>query len=145
MSVRFVLAGLLSVCGVVTANAADLEWSRGHHHHRHDHHRHHHGWYARPPGMLVVYDYEPGVVIRSYWLPPLGHRHYFPTGTREPVLGRKENLSLRGHAPRAESFYRSWSNDAGIVSQKGVRLRQSESVPDDQPLDPDPRMTPELK
>ena len=31
-------------------------------------------------GMLVGFDFEPGVTIRPYWLPPWENRHYFPFG-----------------------------------------------------------------
>ena len=27
---------------------------------------------------VIVFDYEPGVMVRTYWLPPWRNRHYFP-------------------------------------------------------------------
>jgi hypothetical protein len=49
---------------------------------------------AQPAPPLVVYDFEPGVVIRAYWLPPWGHRHYFPATGRAPIYGRRERVPL---------------------------------------------------
>jgi hypothetical protein len=60
-------------------------------------------------GALYIYDYEPGVVIRAYWLPPWRNRHYFPASGRRPRVGRLEHISARGVPMRAESYYRSWS------------------------------------
>jgi hypothetical protein len=54
---------------------------------------------------LIIYDYEPGVVVRAYWLPPWRHRHYFPV-YRDPV---KVHAAVR---PRpAQTYQRYWSND----------------------------------
>jgi hypothetical protein len=67
---RFAGALLLGVAGIAAANAADLTggpggygdyWSFG----------------ARME-PVIVYDFEPGVIVRSYWYPPLDNRHYFP-------------------------------------------------------------------
>ncbi len=35
-------------------------------------------------GALIVYDNEPGVTIRAYWLPPWRNRHYFPFHAAKP-------------------------------------------------------------
>jgi hypothetical protein len=29
-------------------------------------------------GPIVIYDFQPGVVVRAYWASPWRHRHYFP-------------------------------------------------------------------
>lgn len=55
-------------------------------------------------GQLIIYDYEPGVVVRAYWLPPWRNRHYFPFH-RDAVKAR---AAVR---PRpAERYRRTWSN-----------------------------------
>jgi hypothetical protein len=70
----------------------------------------------RVASPLVIYDYEPGVVTRSYWLPPWGYRHYFPATGEAPVFGRDEDLSSRGRPPEeAEDYERHWSNVPAYV------------------------------
>ena len=32
-------------------------------------------------GQVIIYDFEPGVVVRAYWLPPWRNQHYFPFGS----------------------------------------------------------------
>ena len=61
-------------------------------------------------GTLVVYDYQPGVVVRAYWQTPWRHRHYYPHAGEQPELGRDEDLSAPRHlsAP-PQSFNRTWS------------------------------------
>src|SRR6476469_7520059 len=99
---------LASVFGIGTAQAADLPlisqgggsyMSLG-------------GSYtlAEPASPLVVYDFEPGVVIRAYWLPPWRHRHFFPATGRAPMYGRREYLAPDGPHEPAESYYRSRSS-----------------------------------
>ena len=65
---------------------------------------------AQPAPPVVVYDFEPGVVIRAYWLPPWGHRHYFPATGRMPVYGRGKYLVPNRPPEPAQTYYRSWSN-----------------------------------
>lgn len=65
-------------------------------------------------GQYVIYDAEPGVVVRPYWLAPWQDRHYFPRTGKKPRVGRRENLSIRGVYKPARSFYRSWSNAAYV-------------------------------
>lgn len=59
-------------------------------------------------GPFVVYDYEPGIVVRQYWLPPWAGRHYFPSGGKLPVVGRREVIPP---APVSDkrSFRREWT------------------------------------
>jgi hypothetical protein len=61
---------------------------------------------------VVIFDDEPGVVVRPYWLPPWRNRHYFPMTGRGPRLGRRENLSARTAYRPAQSFYREWTTRA---------------------------------
>ena len=57
---------------------------------------------------LIVYDYEPGVIVRSYWDTPWATRHYFPATGRRPKVGRLERDPGR-RSTRAEDYYRFWS------------------------------------
>lgn len=63
-----------------------------------------------PAGQIVEWDFEPGVVVRAYWLPPYAGRHYFPSSGAPPQLGRKENLESSVKPEPARSFYREWSS-----------------------------------
>jgi hypothetical protein len=59
---------------------------------------------------IVFYDFEPGIVVRQYWLSPWQGRHFFPGANETPKLGRVENPGASVNKPRrAESFSRSWS------------------------------------
>lgn len=61
-------------------------------------------------GPIVIYDYQPGVVVRAYWQSPWRNRHYYPRTGKRPKVGRAENLSgARVHYPPAQTFRRSWS------------------------------------
>jgi hypothetical protein len=66
-------------------------------------------------GEVLLYDFQPGVITRAWWLAPWRHRHYFPTHGKHPVLGRLEDLSARRKVQPAKTFYRSWSNVALFV------------------------------
>jgi hypothetical protein len=64
--------------------------------------------YAERSSPSLVYDFEPGVIARAYWLPPWRHRHYFPFGADRVAAHR-----LPRRAPRpAETFERYWSADS---------------------------------
>ena len=59
----------------------------------------------------VIYQYEPGIAMRAYWLPPWHNHHYFPHTGRRPAIGRYERQSKRHRRTRAaESYVRYWSN-----------------------------------
>ena len=84
---RFAGALLLGVAGIAAANAADLTGGRG-------------GYgdywsFGARMEPVIVYDFEPGVIVRSYWYPPLDNRHYFPRTGRRPKLGRLEHWPAR--------------------------------------------------
>jgi hypothetical protein len=68
------------------------------------------GPYAYSPRMepLIIYDYEPGVIVRSYWWSPWQNRHYFPKTGKRPKVGRLERVTARKSSP-PQDFYRSWS------------------------------------
>lgn len=57
---------------------------------------------------VIVYDYEPGVIVRSYWLPPWQGRHYFPRTGKRPKVGRHEH-KMPARQSAAEDYFRSWA------------------------------------
>ena len=57
---------------------------------------------------LIVYDYQPGVIVRSYWWAPWQNRHYFPKTGKRPKVGRLEHVASRKSSP-PEDYYRFWS------------------------------------
>jgi hypothetical protein len=66
--------------------------------------------FGQRAGQVVVFDYQPGVIVRAYWSPPWQGRHYFPVTGTIPQSGRHENLNApRRHYRPAQSFYREWS------------------------------------
>ena len=68
----------------------------------------------RAPGLLV-YDYEPGVVTRAYWLPPWRQRHYFPFGLAK---WERHRTHIGGRAKPAKAFRRYWST-SDLYAQPG--------------------------
>lgn len=81
---------------------------------------------------LVIYDYQPGVIVRAYWRAPWRNRHYYPTTGTKPEIGRDEDLSAgAGGAPEpAESFYRSWSTSSAFMREAPrPSLRDSDQLP----------------
>jgi hypothetical protein len=107
---HFVAAILISAVGSLAANAADISGLRvgGDY-----------GNYA-PFGTriepVIIYDYEPGVIARSYWDAPWGNRHYFPSTGRRPKSGRLERVSSR-RISHAEDYYRFWSVSSVFAPQ----------------------------
>jgi hypothetical protein len=58
---------------------------------------------------VVLFDDQPGVEVRAYWLPPWHDHHYFPATGRRPKIGRREYFSVKRPALKpAESFSREW-------------------------------------
>ena len=81
---------------------------------------HHHNYYpsiGRRASPIIVYDYEPGVVIRAYWLAPWRNRHYFPTGHKIDTTARDEYLPTGTAEPggRAQEFHRAWSTSWSVA------------------------------
>ena len=62
----------------------------------------------------IVYDFEPGIAVRPYWLPPWAYRHYYPTN-RGVRRHRVRHVIRRQR--RAERFERYWSTDPLIVEE----------------------------
>ncbi|MGH6663343.1 MAG: hypothetical protein ACREB2_00365 [Pseudolabrys sp.] len=93
--------------------------------------------YAERPEMLLVYDNEPGTLVRSYWSEPWRRHHYFPATGRLPKIGRDEHLNVHRVAPRpAKTIYRHWSNAAQLqqafAHEQSTTLQSSDaqSTPD---------------
>jgi hypothetical protein len=109
MRVLFAVALIaLGIAGIGTASADHV---RGHHTSGHHH-------LAHRITPLVVYDYQPGVVVRAYWLAPWRNRHYHPTTGEKPESGRLEDLTANVSAPEpAESFHRSWSTSSATLPE----------------------------
>lgn len=127
----------LSVAGIVAgtavAAAADLpvQVSTGH------------ADIDEPAAPLVVYQYEPGVTMRAYWLPPWRDRHYFPHSNRMPRLGRRENLSAVHKPVRpAETYARSWSNAAAFPMRAFIAVPTRRPPPQRYEQFPPPPATP---
>lgn len=89
-------------------------------------------------GQIVIFDVEPGVVVRPYWLSPWRHRHYFPRTGKKPRVGRRENLTARGFYKPAKTYRRYWSN-AAFAPEPWL------SAPPEFNIAPPPRQEPLLK
>jgi hypothetical protein len=76
----------------------------------------HYSAHGRRAGMIAIYDYQPGVFVRAYWLAPWRHRHYYPVTGEPPLIGRNEDLSAHGEsAEAAETFSRNWTTSSAFV------------------------------
>src|SRR5262249_10894803 len=106
---RFAGAVLLGVASVAAANAADFTGGRGGYE----------GYSSFGARMepVIVYDVEPGVLVRSYWYPPLAHRPYFPRTGRRPRVGRLEHWPAR-RVTKPETYYRYWSVSSVFGAQQ---------------------------
>jgi hypothetical protein len=83
----------------------------------------------------VIYDFEPGIVVRAYWATPWRHRHYFPTTGEKPESGRNEDLSAgaAGAPEPAETFQRFWSTSSAFLPEL-PRDPDGQTPPVEQPL-----------
>lgn len=90
-------------------------------------------------GEVLIYDDQPGVIRRAWWLAPWRHRHYFPARGERPVLGRLEDLSARSEVHPAKTFYRSWSNVALFVPPPPPPVRARARALDDEGMPRRPR------
>ncbi len=99
---------ILGFAGVSAARAADLAGERAE--------RNvftHHVPFGRSAGPLVIYDFQPGVVVRAYWLAPWRHRHYFPFGADKAELPQADDTPLEP----AETFERYWSTSQTFIRE----------------------------
>lgn len=102
MRVLGAIAGLaIGLAAAGGADAADLGVEAG-------------AGYGRPAGMIVIWDSQPGVVTRAYWLPPWRNRHYFPSNGEMPEVGRDEDLTARDVPEPAQSYRRYWSTSPAV-------------------------------
>ena len=84
-------------------------------------------WSIGQPALpVVIYDYQPGVDVRPYWLTPWHNHHYFPTTGRRPSIGRREYFSLTRPAPKpATTFHREWSTSSALEPVLDSRVEQN--------------------
>jgi hypothetical protein len=69
---------------------------------------------AEPAAPLIIYDFEPGVTMRAYWLPPWRNRHYFPSHVN---YGKRHATPHPAGRPKpAETYLRRWSNDGAYIN-----------------------------
>ena len=116
MRVLFALGSL--ALGVAGINAASADVRHAH-------------WGQRT-APLVIYDFQPGVVVRAYWRAPWRHRHYYPTTGDKPEVGRDEYLSAASQAPEPpESFQRNWSTSSAFLPERArAVVRAVDEAPD---------------
>jgi len=89
-------------------------------------------------GQMVVYDFQPGVVVRAYWRAPWRNRHYFPTTGEKPEIGRDEDLSVTSRPSEpAETFQRYWSTSSAFLPE-APRGRVPPLDAEQPPLNPAP-------
>ena len=117
MRALFALAVLtLGIAGLTPARAADLVepdtdgvsygggWT--------------HGVRVAP---VVLYDYELGVIVRSYWLSPWRHRHYFPvTGQRPARRTARRSLRRRRRAATGGNVLPSLVDDRSVTAPRAA-------------------------
>jgi hypothetical protein len=106
---RVLVAIAIMVLGATAASAADPGAVRG----GHGHFIAQYDPIGRSAGQVLIYDWEPGVVVRAYWLRPWHDRHYFPYGHDRWDIRRP---TRHWTPPRpAPSFYRYWSTSSYFV------------------------------
>jgi hypothetical protein len=94
---------VIAVASVVAANAADILGSRSV-----DGGDGVYSTFSARIEPLIVYDFEPGVIVRSCWYAPWQNRHYFPRTGQRPKVGRREHISAHG-VSKAEDYFHYWS------------------------------------
>ena len=121
---RVLIAAAVFAFGSAGAHAADLDYSRGYS-----------DGYSGPGyrgAQVVIYDYQPGVLVRAYWRAPWRHRHYYPTTGEKPEVGRDEDLTAASNvsAP-SETFQRYWSTCfACLIERPPAGARDRDAAPD---------------
>ncbi|MGC1956644.1 MAG: hypothetical protein WA683_03180 [Pseudolabrys sp.] len=107
MRSQFTVAVLLGIVAASAADAADLA-SGG-------------GYETYSPFVsriepVIIYDFEPGVIVRCYWCPLWQNLHYFPRTGKRPKVGRREVLPTR-RMQKPQEFYRYWSVSSVFAPQ----------------------------
>lgn len=119
---------VFGIAGCAAASAADLPGERA----ARDVFAHHVPNGQRV-GPIVIYDFQPGVVVRAYWASPWRHRHYFPFGAEKIDVDAPDN---DGPLQPAESYERSWST-CDMCGRALPPLRARDEAPrDEQQLPP---------
>ncbi|HEY6024724.1 MAG TPA: hypothetical protein VIV34_11190 [Pseudolabrys sp.] len=106
---RAVLAGAVAIAAVVSASAADISGDRS----SAGGNIEYYSAYGARMEPVVIYDSQPGVIVRSYWYMPWANRHYFPSTGRRPRTGRLEHISVRRNS-RSEDYFRIWGASSGF-------------------------------
>jgi|SRR3974390_349828 len=104
MLLRCSIALVFIFAGALAANAADLSGGQnvsasGY------------SSYAFRAEPVIIYDYQPGVIVRSYWDVPWNNRHYFPMTGHRPKSGRLEHFPKR-RVSKAEDYFRVWATSS---------------------------------
>ncbi len=111
MGGRVAVALVLGVVGVAAANAADFAGGRSVGN----------GAYQSFGARIepvIIWDSEPGVIVRSYWYAPWENRHYFPKTGRRPKVGRREHIPPH-RVSKNEDYYRFWSVSSVFAPVQG--------------------------
>ncbi len=103
---RVLITIVILVFGVTSAGAADLRLGGR----PHGGYVSHYSVIGEPATPIIIYDYDPGVVVRAYWLPPWRNRHYFPFG-RDKIV----KTHAVGRPRPAQSYWRYWSNNGAFM------------------------------
>ncbi len=77
---------------------------------------------------IVIYDDEPGVVTRSWWLPPWRNRHYFPHGAQRLKTSARLRADRRRPHP-GRSYTRYWTNPPVYLLDSSPLLRHAAAPP----------------
>ena len=115
MCARFAFTIIAFVASATVANAADVRTSPGGYVGYSD--------YGLRTEPVIVYDYEPGVIVRTYWEPPWRNHHYFPSTGRRPKVGRLEHIPPR-RVSKNEDYYRYWSASSIFFPEQLPEYRQ---------------------
>jgi hypothetical protein len=118
--VRIASAGLMIVAALFTApaRAADLGGAIGE------------TWAgAVHAGPFVVYDFEPGVEVRAHWGEPWAGRHYFPSGGKMPVVGRREHIPATPVSNKRDYHHEWQAFPVDTIQQPPLILNQQQYFP----------------
>ncbi len=124
------LASFVAVMSVAAANAADI--SNGQNAGGYGY-----ASYGARMEPVIIYDDQPGVIVRSYWDTPWDNRHYFPRTGHKPKSGRLERISAHPRVSRAQDYFRYWSASSVFRSEipsgpppgYGIPPRQTMELP----------------
>jgi hypothetical protein len=91
------------------------------------------GVHAEP---FIVYDYEPGIAVRAYWLRPWAGRHFFPASGKMPVVGRREQITATPVSGKRD-YHREWQAfPVDTIQQPPLILNQQQYFPSSEAAPP---------